>query len=49
MASERPIRRKPFSLANNLDSLIAFRNTYVLGEGGGGEGFSGSVDATCLP
>ena len=36
MASERPIRRKPCSHANNFESLIAFRNTYVWG--GGGEG-----------
>ena len=34
MASERPIRRKPCSHANNFESLIAFRNTYVWGEGG---------------
>ena len=53
MASERPIRRKPCSHANNFESLIPFRNTMSgeeagMGEGGVGEGFSGSVDATCL-
>ena len=31
MASERPIRRKPCLYANNFESLIAFRNTYVWG------------------
>ena len=36
MASERPIRRKPCSHANNFKSLIAFRNTYVWGGGGDG-------------
>ena len=38
MASERPIRRKPCSHANNFESLIAFRNrpTYVWGGGGDG-------------
>ena len=36
MASERPIRGKPCSHANNFESLIAFRNTYVLGGGGDG-------------
>ena len=36
MASERPIRRKPCSHANNVESLIAFRNTYVWGGGGDG-------------
>ena len=46
MASQRPIRRKPCSHANNFESLIAFRNTYIWGggrDGGrrGGEGFSG--------
>ena len=51
MVSERPIRRKPCSHANNFESLIAFRNTgeeAEMGEGGIGEGFSSSVDATCL-
>ena len=36
MASERPIRRKPCSHANNFESLIAFKNTYVWGGGGDG-------------
>ena len=36
MVSERPIRRKPCSHANNFESLIAFRNTYVWGGGGDG-------------
>ena len=36
MASERPIRRKPCSHANNFESLIAFRKTYVWGGGGDG-------------
>ena len=36
MTSERPIRRKPCSHANNFESLIAFRNTYVWGGGGDG-------------
>ena len=31
MASQRPIRRKPCSHANNFESLIAFRNTYIWG------------------
>ena len=29
MVSERPIRRKICSHANNFESLIALRNTYV--------------------
>ena len=37
MASESPIRRKPCSHANNFESLIAFRNTYVWEGGGDGE------------
>ena len=36
MVSERPIRRKLCSHANNLESLIAFRNTYVCGGSGDG-------------
>ena len=36
MASERPIRRKQCSHANNFESLIAFRITYVWGGGGDG-------------
>ena len=36
MASERPIWRKPCSHANNFESLIAFRNTYIWGGSGDG-------------
>ena len=58
MASQRPIRRKPCSHANNFESLIAFRNTYIWGGGRnggrrGGEGFSGCnmlvIFFSCFP
>ena len=41
MASEGPIRRKPYSHANNFESLITFRNTYTLGGGGDGGRWGG--------